>query len=279
MPANEWPRTRALLAYEPSAYSARMERAPESLVRDEDAFVGVLDVPIDLPLAGPGSRGLAALLDMMLLTVGYAFLLAIQALALPYVPPIGVEAGIAIVVLISYFLQVIYFVAFEVARDGQTPGKRALALRVVQDDGTSVGLLPSLIRNLLRPIDFLPLAYSIALIAVFVTRKAQRLGDLAAGTVVVREPRASKATDSTSAGVPPGLGAQDAALIESYLSVSPGLEQTARERLAAALLEMLARQDPKRFAVDDASLPASDRLQRLLAPGPESGSTPAPASL
>jgi hypothetical protein len=76
-------------------------------------------------------------------------------------------------------------VAFELGMDGQTVGKRALGLRVLCDDGTPVTLSASMVRNLLRTVDFLPLFYGLGVAAMLSNRDFKRLGDLAGGTVVV----------------------------------------------------------------------------------------------
>lgn len=80
-------------------------------------------------------------------------------------------------------LSLIYFVALE-ARDGQTLGKKLMNIRVVNDDGTPLDLVDSLVRNVLRIVDALPTLYIVGIIAILVTEKGQRVGDLAAGTVV-----------------------------------------------------------------------------------------------
>jgi hypothetical protein len=81
---------------------------------------------------------------------------------------------------------VLYFAAFELAWGGQTPGKRATGLRVMRDDGTPATTLDLLIRNMVRVVDFLPYFYFIGGLVAFAHRQSKRLGDLAAGTVVVK---------------------------------------------------------------------------------------------
>jgi hypothetical protein len=90
------------------------------------------------------------------------------------------------VFLIAYFvLEWWYPVFFEVYRNGQTWGKKAYKIKVVNDDLTPVGFGPSLIRNLLRSADFFPLLYCVGILSMVSTPRFQRLGDLAAGTVVI----------------------------------------------------------------------------------------------
>ena len=87
--------------------------------------------------------------------------------------------------LLGFFLLEWFYPVFFELRSGATPGKRAMGLRVVHDDGTPVGAVASVIRNLLRVADFLPLFYAAGLVSCLVDRDFRRLGDLAAGTLVV----------------------------------------------------------------------------------------------
>ena len=79
-----------------------------------------------------------------------------------------------------------YPIWFEVKRDGATPGKRVMGIRVVQRNGAPVGWGPSVLRNLLRTADFLPVGYGFGLLSILFSGSFRRLGDLAAGTVVIR---------------------------------------------------------------------------------------------
>ena len=116
----------------------------------------------------------------------------------------GFAAG-AILALTVFSLLFVYPTAFELGAAGQTPGKRWNNLRVVHDDGSPLTFRSSALRNVLRLVDLLPGLYLVGAIAIFATRTNQRLGDLAAGTLVVREPRtASIAAVET----PPGEAAE-----------------------------------------------------------------------
>jgi hypothetical protein len=98
-------------------------------------------------------------------------------------------------------ISVLYHVAFEVLAAGRTPGKRANGLRVVMEGGEPVGVRASAVRNLIRLLEGPPLFYVPAIVSILATRRNQRLGDLAAGTLVVREPRAPgrRRRDTTAA--------------------------------------------------------------------------------
>jgi uncharacterized RDD family membrane protein YckC len=80
-----------------------------------------------------------------------------------------------------------YYVFFEMLWNGQSPGKRWVGLRVIRGDGTPITLSESLIRNLARLVDFLPAAYGIGIVTMFIDKQSRRLGDLAAGTLVVQD--------------------------------------------------------------------------------------------
>ena len=142
-------------------------------------------VSFQYPVAGLGSRFLAQVIDMAVL-VGVFLILTFGASALG--AAFGDRRLVALlVVLISFVLLFGYFWAFEAVWSGQTPGKRALRLRVVGDQGEPLRFSQAAIRNLVRIVDFLPVGYAIGIITVFANVRNKRLGDLAAGTLVVRE--------------------------------------------------------------------------------------------
>ena len=80
-----------------------------------------------------------------------------------------------------------YYVFFEMLWNGQSPGKRWVGLRVIRTDGTPITLSEALIRNLVRIVDFLPATYGVGIITMFIDKQSRRLGDLAAGTLVVQD--------------------------------------------------------------------------------------------
>ena len=88
-------------------------------------------------------------------------------------------------VLASFALYNGYFILFEWLLNGQTPGKRMLHVRVIKQGGYALRFFDTLLRNLLRVVDFLPLFYGVGLTSLLLTRDSQRLGDLVAGTLVV----------------------------------------------------------------------------------------------
>ena len=138
-------------------------------------------VEIGLRVAGPVPRLFAAAIDL-LVRVGVYLLLSIAAGLLG-------EGGTGLLLIGMFLMEWFYPVIFEVRRGGATPGKRRMGLLVLHRDGTPVGWMASIVRNLLRFADFLPLAYGFGIASMLADRDFRRLGDLAAGTVVVhREP-------------------------------------------------------------------------------------------
>lgn len=95
------------------------------------------------------------------------------------------DLGVALHLILLFALFWVYPVLFEVLNDGQTPGKRALGLRVLNANGTPVGWVPSIVRNLMRTVDMLPMFYGFGLVAGLIDRNSRRFGDMVADTLVV----------------------------------------------------------------------------------------------
>jgi uncharacterized RDD family membrane protein YckC len=138
-------------------------------------------VSLELVLAGVGSRFVARLLDTL---IQGAIIIAL-ALGIAYTSSPGVVRALARVLL--FLVIFAYDVPFEVLNRGRTIGKVAAGIRVVGDLGEPVHFFTSAIRTILRVVDFLPIFYIAGVISMVATRRDQRLGDLAAGTLVVRE--------------------------------------------------------------------------------------------
>lgn len=136
-------------------------------------------VDLTLELAGVGTRFLADLVDALIRIVP----IVIIAVAAGSSGGVGIAIGAVVIFLLMF----VYDVLFETRNNGRTPGKKAAGLRVVTDTGGPVDFRASAIRNLLRLVDFLPAWYLVGVITIIATRKNQRLGDLAARTLVIRE--------------------------------------------------------------------------------------------
>jgi uncharacterized RDD family membrane protein YckC len=147
-------------------------------------------VAIEMPLAGIGSRFIALLVDYLIWGAGFLLLFFLVLLLLPGIhafSKISAQWAVAVVVFIIFLLNWGYFTLFEAFWNGRTPGKRVARIRVIQRTGRAIGLFESMARNLVRYVDQFPFFYAVGVIAVFATRQHQRLGDLAAGTLVVRD--------------------------------------------------------------------------------------------
>jgi uncharacterized RDD family membrane protein YckC len=138
-------------------------------------------VPIRLEPAGAGSRFLAIFIDAFLITAIASTVSGIFATFLSQ----GV-AG-AIFITLNFFLTWAWHLWFETRRQGRTPGKRALKIRVIDARGLPVSLHQSLVRNITRVLDFIPVFYGVGAIAVMASPLRRRLGDILADTLVVRD--------------------------------------------------------------------------------------------
>jgi uncharacterized RDD family membrane protein YckC len=149
----------------------------------------------DLALApaGPFSRALAWAIDLVLRL--FVWLTLAQGLAF-----MG-QAGVGAILLSGFLLEWLAPVCFEVLWRGQSPGKRALGLTELHDDGTPVEWQASFIRNTIRFVDFLPLGYAAGFITMLFNADGKRLGDLVAGTVVVHTSGATATPLPTEGGV------------------------------------------------------------------------------
>lgn len=138
-------------------------------------------VPIRLEPAGAGSRFLATLIDAVLVLAISSMAGRLLATALPR----GI--ALALTITINFLLTWGWHVYFETRKQGRTPGKRALKLRVIDARGLPVSLYQSLVRNITRALDFAPAFYGIGAIAVMLTPARRRIGDVVADTLVVRD--------------------------------------------------------------------------------------------
>jgi uncharacterized RDD family membrane protein YckC len=147
-------------------------------------------VAIEMPLAGIGSRFIAILVDFLIW--GFVFLIlgivaAIIIPALHFFGGVSANWAIGIFVLIVFLLQWGYFALFEAFGNGRTPGKRVARIRVIHQSGRGINFVEALARNLVRFVDYFPSFYAVGLVAIFLSRRNQRLGDMVAGTLVVRD--------------------------------------------------------------------------------------------
>jgi uncharacterized RDD family membrane protein YckC len=205
-----------------------------------------LDLPeqgtLRLPLAGFGGRCVAALIDTawmlaLLLAVGFTlFVLALEA------APLELLAGIGVAV-VSLVL-VVFPLAFELGSRGQTPGKRMMQIRVVSADGSPASSGQLLLRNLLRLVDFLPSGYAVGAVAMFASQREQRLGDLVAGTLVIREDERAledlgrgvveRSVPASLRGIPPSIVDAASRLADETRPLPPDVFEMRRAEVVAA---------------------------------------------
>lgn len=155
-------------------------------------------------VAGIGSRFMAALIDSFLIII-LQLITAVSFLLLSRLFEADEISSwlVALLGLFSFGLLWGYYIFFETHWNGQSPGKWRVGLRVIRIDGTPITLTESLIRNLVRIIDFLPVGYGVGVVTMFVQAQSRRLGDLAAGTIVVHEQTAINLDDLDSRSVLP----------------------------------------------------------------------------
>lgn len=187
-------------------------------------------VELTLRAAGPTSRILAWILDQLVRIVVYFF----AGIGLSFLGHLGMGLLSILVFLLEWF----YPVYFEVYRFGSTPGKSALGLTVVNDDGTPVDFSRSFIRNALRVADFLPFFYLIGLTTMVLNRDFKRLGDIVGGTVVVYKDRPvvpAKLAPAVAVPVSVPLGLSEQRAIIDFAERAPGLSRDRAFELAEVI--------------------------------------------
>jgi uncharacterized RDD family membrane protein YckC len=194
-------------------------------------------------LAGGGNRGFAALVDFIIATVIFVGALFVMQQAVNLFGA-GALTLSGVLVLVTFFITWCYFVLLEWLWQGQTVGKRMYGLRVIGEDGSPATFTAVLVRNLARMIDFLPGFYAVGLLTVIVTPRSQRLGDLAAGTYVVRAPKPQLDYFSLRTMSPVGQGTsvetrtmpgEVQRLVREFVSREAKLKETDRARIAAQI--------------------------------------------
>ena len=192
-------------------------------------------VVFSLPLAGPATRFVAWLIDLILCL---GVLAAVNTVLRPLLL-VSEDVSQAVSLVMFFVVPMVYGIAFEALWRGQTPGKRFLRLRVMDAGGLRLDARQVVIRNLLRVVDALPQLYLVGGAACLVTARAQRLGDLAADTVVVRAERRQ----------PPDL-AQIAAGKYNTLRGHPALAARLRQRIGPAEAGLALQALLRRNALD-----------------------------
>jgi uncharacterized RDD family membrane protein YckC len=222
-------------------------------------------VAIEMPLAGIGSRFIALLIDTLIWAAGlivlglvlWAFKPALQAFS-----NLSYQWTVAVFTITIFLLNWGYFTLFEAFWHGRTPGKRVARIRVIQQSGRAIGIFESMARNFIRYVDQIPFFYAVGVIAVFATRQHQRLGDLAAGTLVVRDREQETplwGDTGTRTFTAPAFP-QPTAIAEPHASVA--LSSSGIARLSASDLEVLEGFFARRL---DLPLPTRQHLAQRIA--------------
>lgn len=243
------------------------------LVRSAD------EVLLEIPVAGPVSRVAAYGVDTVVLLcietigilaavlLGALTLITVRAWSVRVIEALGVDGGLGLVGLVVLItaLQLVaevgYFVGWELLLSGQTPGKRLFGLRVVRSGGLPLTPWASLVRNVLRAVDQLPIGYVVGLVSILMTPDGKRLGDVAADTIVARVSRTPRAD---------ALPTIDPARVEAVriTAAQAGTLDENAARLARSALRRLSSLDADRHeaVLDVATRSLAHRLAMTDAP-------------
>ena len=227
---------------------------------------------LEFAIAGIGSRFLALTVDLLIQgATGLGLILLVILLRLTGLInglPLSGQWIAALLIAFTFLAHFGYFAVFEILWRGQTPGKRMMHIRVVKDSGRTLSASESILRNLMRIADQLPALYAVGMLSALLTAQNQRLGDLLAGSIVVREaslaqlrPVWDSSVASSSVGVGQAqLSGEDLALIEAFLARRSELPGNVRARIASGILERLQARSQVQV---DGGLSAESALEAL----------------
>lgn len=189
-------------------------------------------IEFSLPLAGPFARLLALVVDLAVIAM---FASVIEKLAAP-LAVFGVDLAGAVRIVAYFVMSLAYAAVAEWTWRGQTVGKRLMRLRVVDASGLRLEPAQVIVRNLMRFVDALPALYLVGGIACVLSRRRQRLGDLAAGTAVIRTPRLARPDLDQ-------IAESKYNSLAEYRHLAARLRQKTRPEIARVALEALLRRD------------------------------------
>ncbi len=225
----------------------------------------ITGVPLELAIVGPGGRSFAFVIDfhirlLVALAWFYGFVALITSLS---AGPESTPGWLAFIGTVPPFIiYLLYHPILEVLMAGRTPGKRIAGIRIVTLEGMIPGTGAIAVRNIFRFVDGLPIMYVVGLASTFATRRHQRIGDLAAGTLLIYEDSGkAESLDSLSrAGTASGISTADAELIQDLIERWQTLDSGPRLDLARRLL---ARLDPQSAASHATTLNDASALAAL----------------
>jgi uncharacterized RDD family membrane protein YckC len=222
-------------------------------------------IELEYTLAGLGSRFLAALADATLCVIVLGAVIGIEAAA-------GAPRLVLLVTLIvgSFLALFGYWIAFEVWAAGRTPGKRLSGLRVLMASGQPTSFAPSAVRNLMRIVDVYATATVVGVVSIVLSKRDQRLGDMAAGTIVVRERRDRAVMAALTQAEMTGqinldvtaVSAAELAAIRDFLARRDRLTAEARARVSGALADSVR---PRVGGLAPGSLSSEQLLETVVA--------------
>ncbi|MBA2626919.1 MAG: RDD family protein, partial [Gemmatimonadales bacterium] len=220
-------------------------------------------VVLDLEIAGIGSRILAAVIDTAIIAAGLLAVLVVMAI----VADRGLRGSWAMPIYgaVTFMLMWGYFTFYEALREGQTPGKRKVGIRVLRDTGHPVTFAAAAVRNLLRIADFFPPPYLGGTLLIALHPRGKRLGDLIAGTIVARDrPAEASAPVRRTAGsdslevladdrdlTAPLLTDDEFRLLAQFAERSGALDPVVRRRFASSLAARFASHLPPQPVSDE----------------------------
>ncbi len=213
-------------------------------------------VVLSYTVAGVGSRAMAAIIDYVIcIAIGLALAIGVVTLGSGFVTRGAYDKLTAawvgaVMGLLLFALVWLYYVLFEALNDGQTPGKRLMRLRVVLDGGLAVTFEASAIRNIVRFVDLQPVfLYAVGMVSLVTSSRGKRLGDMAAGTLVVKEdltrqPIVAKAERRDADGAPLAITARltepEYAMLDRFVQRRMQFDAVRRGALAASIAERLS---------------------------------------
>jgi uncharacterized RDD family membrane protein YckC len=225
-------------------------------------------VSIEMGIAGIGSRFIAIVIDYLIWAAVFTVLILLAAIVLPalhFLGDVSADWAIGIFFIVVFLLQWGYFALFEALANGRTPGKRVAKIHVIHRSGRAISFVESLARNLVRFVDYLPGFYVAGVVTMLLTKQSQRLGDLVAGTLVVRDREIESPHwgELGSRTITAELFAQAPALPPPHLSVT--LPATNLARLSTGDLEVLEGFFARRLDMDLATRAAlAERMAHAL---------------
>jgi uncharacterized RDD family membrane protein YckC len=229
-------------------------------------------IGLHFAVAGVGSRLLAILIDTLIQTgIGIAAGIAIFGIIIA-IGPAGAPSVwlLALAAFAAFLLLYGYFAIFEILWNGQTPGKRIIGIRVIKESGRPLTPAETIGRNLMRIVDQMPAMYAIGIVTMFLNGRNKRVGDLVAGSIVIRESKKDKqapwlATQSPQpVSAPAHAGAQrismdDLRLMDTFLNRRHEMEPDIRSRMANQILARLRSQ----LEIPEDGRPAEELIQTL----------------